>query len=119
MSAPKPELTDTEAAQAIVRALADPHRYRIVSVLAQTDGEMQCSAVLEQIPVTPPTFSHHMHELHNAGLVTMRRTGRTISYSLRREVLQAFLEVLERDLLPLRSSSKKACIVPSRQPSIR
>ena len=94
---------DSEAMQTIARALADPHRYQIVKLLAQAGSCLPCSTFRDHIPVTPPTFSHHMRELRDAGLITEQRTGRTMSYALRRDVLAAFLEGIERDfLLPVR-----------------
>ncbi len=97
---PGPELTDAEAAQAIARALADPQRWRILRALAcGQDGKTPCASLRDVVDVAPPTLSHHMRELRDAGLVEEQRIGRTVEYRLRREVIGAFLSVLERDLL--------------------
>ena len=95
MSAP----TDA-AAQAVARALADPQRYRILRMLAQTGGSTPCAALFDAVSLAPATLSHHMRELREAGLVEERRTGRTVQYALRCEALREFLQGLERDLLP-------------------
>lgn len=100
MSAKPRAITDEEAAQRIARALADPQRYQIVKTLAQCEPGTQCAAIRDSVTIAPATISHHMKELQQAGLVELKRTGRTVRYSLRRNILAAFLDVLERDLLP-------------------
>ncbi len=99
------QLTDEEAAQLIARALADPQRYRILKMLAQAPESTQCSVLFEAIKLAPATLSHHMKELHEAGLVEVERTGRTVRYTVRQQVLEAFLNQLERDLLPFEPES--------------
>ena len=89
-----------EAAQSVARALADPQRYRILRMLAQSGGSTQCAALFHAVSLAPATLSHHMRELREAGLVEERRTGRTMQYTLRPEALRGFLKGLERDLLP-------------------
>ncbi len=96
----KRPLTDAEAAQAIARALADPQRYGILKLLAQCEGgSTPCSVLRDSVALAPPTLSHHMRELRDAGLIRERRVGRTVQYTLRRDNMAAFLEGLERDLL--------------------
>ncbi len=93
-------MTDEEAALIVARALADPQRYRIMRILAQASENTPCSALFEAVKLAPATLSHHMKELRGAGLIYERRTGRTVQYRVRSEVVEAFLDVLERDLLP-------------------
>ena len=101
MSAPKRVMTDEEAALAVARALADPQRYRIMKMLAQAPENTQCSVLFDSVKLAPATLSHHMKELRDAGLIHESRTGRTVQYRVRFEVVEAFLDVLEQDLLPL------------------
>ncbi len=100
MSAPQPVLTDEEAALCVARALADPQRYRILKMMAHHNPSTPCSAIRDLVDIAPATLSHHMKELRDAGLIQERRTGRTVRYTLRREVIEAFLDALEYDLLP-------------------
>ncbi len=93
-----PENSDT---QTIMRALADPNRYRILQMMAQCEeGVTACSAVRECIDLAPPTLSHHMKELRDAGLIREVRSGRTVQYKVRRKVFKAFLDDLRRDFQP-------------------
>ena len=88
-----------EQALAVARALADPHRYEILRMLAGSKEGSACACIRESVPVAPPTLSHHMKELRDAGLVDERREGRTVHYTLRRERIAAFLEAVRNDLL--------------------
>ncbi len=100
MSEPPQTLTDEQAAQGIARALADPQRWRILRALAvRENGSIPCAGLRGVVDVAPPTLSHHMRELRDAGLVEEQRMGRTVEYRLRREVVEAFLGVLGRELL--------------------
>ncbi len=101
MRAQKRVITDEEAALSVARALADPQRYRIMKMLAQAPASTQCSVLFRSVKLAPATLSHHMKELRDAGLIEERRTGRTVAYRVRFEVVEAFLDALEGDLLPV------------------
>src|ERR1700753_2406826 len=79
--------------RAIGRALADPHRYAILQQVAGADG-MACGLLEEHAVLSPATVSHHMKELSEAGLIEVSRKGRDAYLSLRRPVLDAYLERL-------------------------
>jgi len=80
----------------ISRALADPHRYEILEKLGHAGNPCACGDIRDCIPVTPPTLSHHMKELENAGLVESKREGKFVNYTLCRDVLAAYLERLAK-----------------------
>lgn len=80
----------------ITKALADPRRYEILEKLGRTADQCACGDIRECIPVSPATLSHHMKELENAGLIESVKEGKFVSYTLRREVLSAYLERLGR-----------------------
>jgi ArsR family transcriptional regulator len=93
------ELTE-EQVQLIAKALADPRRYEIVKRVSQCkDATIACEAVRECLDITAPTLSHHMKELEVAGIITPWRTGKFISYQLRRDVLELFLRRVRRDFM--------------------
>ncbi len=81
----------------IARALADPRRYEILERLGKAGcSHTACGDIRGCIPVSAPTLSHHMKELENAGLVDSEREGKFVSYTLRRDVLAAYLERLAK-----------------------
>jgi ArsR family transcriptional regulator len=82
-----------EQFRAIGRALADPHRFTILQQVAGAEG-MACSRLAEHDVLSPATVSHHMKELSEAGLIEVTREGRDAYISLRRPVLDAYLERL-------------------------
>ena len=85
-------LTDRQF-HVISRALADPRRLEILQKLG-SNGTCACGDIRECIPVTAATLSHHMKELENAGLVEPERDGKFVNYTLRRDMLDAYVQRL-------------------------
>jgi DNA-binding transcriptional ArsR family regulator len=69
----------------VLAALADPHRLAAVRFVA-SHGESWCAQVIEQagLPMTKPTFSHHLRILREAGIITKRIQGAKGYMSLRK-----------------------------------
>ena len=65
---------------AIAKALADAKRLCVVERLA--DGERSVSELSRDVGCQIPNMSQHLGVLRSAGLVTARRDGTTIYYSL-------------------------------------
>ena len=60
----------------ILRALADPARLRLLSVIQAADGGEACQCDLTApVGLSQPTVSHHLKVLHEAGLVTREKRG--------------------------------------------
>jgi ArsR family transcriptional regulator len=72
----------------VLRALAHPVRLGIVRKLAARPDICACDFT-DEFEVSQPTISAHLKVLREAGLVTTRRQGTTICYSLTREPLAA------------------------------
>ncbi len=73
----------TEEIKALVvigRALADPTRIRILGLLAERS--MYGQELAKVLDVKPPTISHHMEPLVNAGLVRVRKENNYRYYEL-------------------------------------
>lgn len=80
----------------IARALADPRRFEILQMIGENEGAMACYEMRSCFPITAATMSHHMKELENAGLVENLKEGKFAHYRLRRDVLQAYIDILSR-----------------------
>jgi ArsR family transcriptional regulator, arsenate/arsenite/antimonite-responsive transcriptional repressor len=80
----------------IAKALADPRRLDLLRQIGSCPEPSPCSNIKECHEVSAATLSHHMKELETAGLVRVTREGKFASYTLRREVLQAYSEQLAR-----------------------
>lgn len=80
------------------KALGDPTRVRILAILA--NGPLHGQALAGKLGVTPPTITHHMAKLREAGIVYERRDKNTIYFYLHEANMkrqsQAILNVLER-----------------------
>lgn len=70
----------------LFKALADPARLRILGYLA----ERPCAGheLAAQLSLTPPTISHHMRKLTDAGLVTATTEAQSRIYTLRTDELR-------------------------------
>jgi DNA-binding transcriptional ArsR family regulator len=73
---------------AVLHALSDPVRLRIVRTLA-IDGDVERPCGTFNLPVTKSTTSHHIKVLREAGVIHQRHVGTLKMTSLRREDLDA------------------------------
>jgi len=73
-------------------ALADPNRQSILQTLRA--GEQPVAAIAENLNITLATLSHHLDILKRAGLISARRSGRQIFYSLNMSVMEEISESL-------------------------
>ena len=65
---------------AVFKALADPIRLRLMSMIASADGEICVCDLTGQFDVSGPTISHHLRVLREAGLVDCERRGTWVYY---------------------------------------
>ena len=78
----------------MLKAMSDPKRLRIVDMLSC--GELCACEILEEFHITQPTLSHDMRVLVEAGIVTDRREGKNIYYTLDKEALAQMYQTLGR-----------------------
>lgn len=84
-----------EATAGIFRALADPHRVKIVNLLA-TAGEPVCACdLIEPVGLSQPTVSHHLKKLTDAGLLDREQRGRWAYFSLNPGALRTLAAVVD------------------------
>jgi DNA-binding transcriptional ArsR family regulator len=72
---------------AVLHALSDPVRLKVVAVLAAANGEHTCGSF--DVPVTKSTCTHHFKVLREAGVIHQRQDGTTRLNTLRRDDLEA------------------------------
>jgi ArsR family transcriptional regulator len=78
-----------------LKALADPARLRLVSLLMTApDGEACTCDLTEPLGLSQPTVSHHLKRLAEAGLVTGERRGVWTYYRVDPDALSAAVSVL-------------------------
>jgi ArsR family transcriptional regulator len=73
------ELNEIEATElsVVLKALADPVRLRLVSMIASAaDGEVCACDLPDAVGRSQPTVSHHLSYLVDAGLVLREQRGR-------------------------------------------
>ena len=81
-----PTRSDIELA-AVLHALSDPVRLRMVAALARSDAEPSCGSF--DVPLTKSTCTHHFRVLREAGVIRQRQEGTARLNALRREDLDA------------------------------
>jgi len=65
------------------KALSDETRQSILEMLQR--GEMSVGEIVEAFKISQPTISHHLNVLRNVGLVTSRKEGKQVFYSINKE----------------------------------
>lgn len=81
-----------------LKALADPTRIQLVSLLLSRPERGACTCELAPaVDLSEPTISHHLKQLLDAGLVTKQRVGANVYYRLVPESLKAVARVLDVD----------------------
>jgi ArsR family transcriptional regulator len=77
------------------KALADPVRLRLLSLIANAPDGTACSCDLEEpVGKTQSTVSHHLSILADAGLITKEKLGRWVNCSIVPERVAALRDVL-------------------------
>ncbi|HEY1358783.1 MAG TPA: helix-turn-helix transcriptional regulator [Thermoleophilaceae bacterium] len=71
---------------AVLHALSDPVRLKIVAALA-SEAEQSCASF--DVPVTKSTCTHHFKVLREAGVIRQRQEGTSRLNTLRRDDLEA------------------------------
>jgi ArsR family transcriptional regulator, arsenate/arsenite/antimonite-responsive transcriptional repressor len=86
---------ETSHAVAALSALAQDNRLDIFRLLVRTGHEgMPAGRVAEELDLAPNTLTFHFDRLRLAGLVSVRREGRSMIYAARYEAMNALLAYL-------------------------
>lgn len=76
----------------LFRALNDSTRRAMLEMLRE--GALTAGDIAERFPFSKPTISHHLNLLRKADLVTRRKQGLYVTYSLNTTVLDEILSWL-------------------------
>lgn len=81
----------------LFKALAHPHRVRVLEILA--DGERTVSDLVREVGIEASHLSQQLAVLRRAGVVTTRKEGTSVIYALRDETVVELLAIAKRFLL--------------------
>jgi ArsR family transcriptional regulator, arsenate/arsenite/antimonite-responsive transcriptional repressor len=90
-----PDITTEQARvlSAVFKALADPHRVRIVNLLANASEPVCVCDFMPQLDLSQGTVSFHLKKLLDVGLLTREQRGTWAYYSLDRDALNRLADV--------------------------
>ena len=79
----------------LLKAIADPVRLRLLSLVAAHEGKQACVCELQDaFDLSQPTISHHLKVLHEAGLLDRTKRATWVYYSVRGEALADLGELI-------------------------
>jgi ArsR family transcriptional regulator len=74
----------------LLKAMADPVRLRLLSLVASHEGGEACVCDLTgAFELSQPTISHHLKVLHETGLLDRSKRGTWVYYRVRRDALSS------------------------------
>ena len=80
--------TQAEQVAPLLKALADPVRLRLLSLVASCADQEACVCDLnDAFDLSQPTISHHLKVLHEAGLLDRDKRGVWVYYRVNAEAL--------------------------------
>jgi ArsR family transcriptional regulator len=89
------EAEDAERLAAALKAIADPSRLRLLSLIQAQPGHEACVCNLtEPLGLGQPTVSHHLKVLLQAGLVEREQRGNWAYFRVREEPLEQLRALL-------------------------
>jgi ArsR family transcriptional regulator len=79
----------------LLKALADPVRLRLMSLVASHPGGEACVCDLnDAFDLSQPTISHHLKVLHEAGLLDRDKRGVWVYYRARTDALSSLAALI-------------------------
>jgi DNA-binding transcriptional ArsR family regulator len=104
-------------AVAALAALAQDNRLDVFRLLVQAGpGGLPAGQVATALELAPNTLSFHFDRLRSAGLVTVRRAGRSMIYAARFETMNALLGYLTENCCQGAQSCEPAVCRPASAP---
>ena len=89
---------DAKSLAGVFKALSDPVRLRLLSLIASFEGGEACVCDLTgPFEVSQPTISHHLRVLREAGLIDSERRGTWVYYWVLPDALERLGSLLATD----------------------
>ena len=86
---------DAEQLAVTLKAIADPARLRLLSIVASSEGQQACVCdLIEPVGLSQPTVSHHLKVLTAAGFLARSKRGTWAYYRLNPEALAGIADFL-------------------------
>ena len=86
---------DAERLARTMKALADPARLRLLSIVAASEGQEACVCdLIEPVGLSQPTVSHHLKILTESGFLSRSKRGTWAYYKLVPESLDGIARTL-------------------------
>lgn len=98
---------DNKKIAVMFKAFCDDNRLQILELLRC--GERCACNILEEMHITQPTLSHHMKILCDAGIVSGRKEGKWMHYSISIEGLKKAMECLKHFEICSELENDKSC----------
>ena len=80
-----------------LKAIADPTRYQILTILAQ-EGPMRGLDIAKRVSIATSTVSHHMEQMKETGLITEEPVKNSKFYGLSKQRAKELLDEIAKDL---------------------
>jgi len=95
LAAPALSDEEAEATARLFAALGDPHRVKIVNLLATTPEPVCVCNLTRPLDLAQPTVSHHMKKLVEAGLLDREQRGKWVFFSLNHEAVSKLAGLID------------------------
>jgi DNA-binding transcriptional ArsR family regulator len=90
----KLDIDKLEMAASKLRAIAHPMRIAIIDLL--NDNQLSVTEIYENLNIEQASASHHLNILKSKGVLSSRRNGKKIFYSLKNQTLTEIIECINR-----------------------
>ena len=95
LSTPRISQKEVDATATLFKALADPHRVRIVNVLANANEAVCVCEITPLLGLSQPTTSFHLKKLVASGLITREQRGTWAYYAIDPQAMDRLSSVLD------------------------
>jgi len=92
----------------IFKAFCDENRLTILEILRS--GEKCACLLLDEMDITQPTLSHHMKILVDSGIVTARKEGKWMHYSISKTGCDEAISLMKKFTSILETKTEGCCI---------